>query len=174
MSDRVNNLLSEMGGFLGGLPGVFSAAQWGGRAFKLPGPGGNRRKPKLLAFVSTETEADWVGVSFKLPPERAAWAIDKYAWLEPHSFRTLAPSGWVHAEITSKRQIGPLTRLLEESRALYPQVEEPPVVETERGGGLSGGAGGGGAVTRRIDQVMADALKDGWSPPPAEDDGFDD
>lgn len=172
MSDRANNLLREIGAFLGGLPEVFSAAQWGGRAFKLPGPGGNVRKPKLLAFVSSETDEDWVGVSFKLPPDRAAWAVEKYAWLEPHSFRTLAPSGWVHAEVTTRRQIGPLKRLLAESRALYPQGEEPPVVETTRGGGV-GGAGGSSATARRIDQVMAEAIKEGWSPPPAEDDGFD-
>lgn len=166
MSDRISNLLNEISEAAAALPGVFSAAQWGGRAFKLPGPGGDRRKPKLVAFVSVAKDRTAVSVSFKLKPERAAGAVSRFSWVEPHGFRTLAPSGWVNAQVTNKRQLGPLTRMLNESRSLYPQAEEPPVVETTRGGG---GGSGTSTTARHIDRVMQDAKREGWTPPSDDD-----
>jgi hypothetical protein len=169
MADRTPALLAEIAAALNRLPGVFSTAQWGGRAYKLPGPGGNRSKPKLVAHVAPTRDGEAVSVSFKLPPERAADVIEKHEWIEPHEFRTLAPAGWVNARISTKRQLRPLGDLLAESRALHPETpdaDEPDVEirTTVRSTGAS-------AAARRIDRVMENAKKDGWTPPP--DDGFD-
>jgi hypothetical protein len=166
MNERISRLLGEINTILASLPGVFSTAQWGGRAYKLPGPGGGRHRPRLLAFVNPVKDGLAVGVSFKLPPPRAADVIQRHAWIEPHSFRTMAPSGWVSAAVSSKRQLGPLARLLEESRALYPEAraerEETETTITRAATDL---------VARRIDRVMKEARAEGWSPPA--DDDFD-
>ena len=159
MNDRISSLLGEIGAAL------FSTAQWGGRAYKLPGPGGNRGKPKLLAFLSVTNAGDAVSVSFKLPPARAAQVVEERRWIAPHSFRTLAPSGWVSATVSNRRRIGPLRRLLEESRSLHPV--HPPLVTVER----RGAAASTNTVARRIDRVMGKMKAEGWSPPA--DDGFE-
>jgi len=167
MHDRVSRLLGEVNTILAALPGVFSAAQWGGRAYKLPGPNGARNRPKLLAFVSPSRDGRTVGVSFKLPPARAAEIIDRHDWIDPHSFRTMAPSGWVSAAISTKRQLRPLARLLEESRRLHPSAtDDAGATETTVNRAAAS------IVTRRIDRVMREAKAEGWAP--RADDAFDD
>jgi hypothetical protein len=166
MSDRVSRLLGEVNTILAALPGVFSSAQWGGRAYKLPGPNGTRSRPKLLAFVSPSQDGRAVGVSFKLPPPRAADIIERHDWVAPHSFRTMAPSGWVSAAISTKRHLKPLARLLAESRMLYPvTTDDAGEIETTVKPAAAGG------VARRIDRIMQEAKAQGWAPPA--DDGFD-
>jgi hypothetical protein len=163
MQDRVSRLLGEVNTIAAALPGVFSTAQWGGRAYKLPGPGGDRRRPKLVAFVSPTKDGRAVGVSFKLPPQRAADVIERHAWIEPHSFRTMAPTGWVSAAVSNRRQLKPLARLLDESRSLYPAQELQ-----DSGGGQTETAITRAAtdlIARRIDRVMKEAKAEGWSPP---------
>ena len=95
MSDRVSRMLGEVNTILAALPGVFSSAQWGGRAYKLPGPNGSRSRPKLRAFVSPSRDGRAVGVSFKLPPARAANIIEMHnSMADPlhfsHALRGLA------------------------------------------------------------------------------------
>jgi predicted DNA-binding protein (MmcQ/YjbR family) len=147
-------LLGEIGTVLNGLPGVFSTVQWGGRAYKVPGPGSGRSKSKLLAFVSTDDAAQDVFVSFKLKPPRAREVVDRHDWIEPHSFRTLAPSGWLTARVHTKRQLAILADLLHESHALYAPAAQPepkPVRQDD--------------AARHIDQVMNALRASGWSPP---------
>ncbi len=157
MNERISHILEEISRGVSRLDGVFSTPQWGGRAYKLPGRGGNRKKPKLVAFVSVNDNDDAITVSFKLMPSRAEEVIEKYGWIEPHGFRTLAPSGWVTACVSTKRQLKPLLRLIEESRAQYPVQEEPTaVIEVKRGVGSQ--------IARHIDGVMKDIGADGWKP----------
>jgi hypothetical protein len=112
---------AEVATLLGGFPDVFSTVQWGGRAYKL----GNPRKPRLLAFVSSD-DPRRVCVTFKLPRPRAGEVVDRHAWIRPHEFRTLAPAGWVTATASCKRHLQILTGLLSESRALYPVQRTGP------------------------------------------------
>ncbi len=158
MATRIKDLLASVSSILNELGGVFSAPQWGGRAYKLPGRGGSRSKPKLLAFVGTSREADAVTVMFKLEKARAAEVVERYRWIEPHSFRTLAPAGWVTARVTTRRQVTTLAKLLPESRALYGAAEPEPAWSRNAD-----------PVVGRIDRVMRAARAEGWSPP-ADDD----
>ncbi len=164
---RSKTLFEEVGTLLSGLPGVFSTAQWGGRAYKLPGPGGARSRPKLVAHAccaetSGKGAAGRVTVSFKLPPDRAGAAVQRHDWIAPHSFRTLAPAGWVTATVSRRRQLATLGRLLRESRQLYGDAnraaEEPARKKRRRD-----------RVAGHIDQVMRRARAKGWSPPEGED-----
>ena len=160
MDDRIAAIFAELNDALLALPGVFSTAQWGGRAYKLPRGGSASAKPKLLAFMLLADEGEAVSVSFKLPPERAAALVERHAWLAPHSFRTLAPSGWVSATITNKRTAGPLLHLVTESRSLYPtEIIEPISTPAKTGSD---------PVARHIDVVMREAVESGWTPPGSE------
>ncbi len=116
MNKRVQAILRDLSCRLNSLPGVFSTPQWGGRAYKVPGPNGNPKKPKLVAFVAMNKARDAIGVQFKLTRPRAEQVIDDHDWIRPHSFRTLAPAGWVSAKVTGKRQVSVLAKLLAESR----------------------------------------------------------
>lgn len=151
-------LLGEIGSFLGDLEGVFSTPQWGGRAYKLPGPGGSLKKPKLVAFIVPVKDRDAVQVAFKLTRDRAAAMIEKYAWVEMHSFSSLGGAGWVSATISSRRQLGPVKRLLSECRALYPVHKEAAPEKPAKA------AKGTNPVTRHIDKVMTNAITEGWRP----------
>jgi hypothetical protein len=153
MAARLQVIHDELTSALQALPGVFSTPQWGGRAWKLPGPGGNRRKPKLVAHLVPSEDA--IGVSFKLERKRARDVVERHEWIEPHSFRTLAPSGWVSARVRTKRQAAVLVELLAESRALHPGAQETPA---PRRGSASD------PVTRHLDQVMDQARARGWTP----------
>ena len=156
--DRINDIQARVSSILNGLGGVFSTPQWGGRAYKLPGPGGSRSKPKLLAHVTTSREGDAVTASFKLEKARAVEVVERYRWIEPHSFRTLAPAGWVTARVTTRRQVTTLAKLLPESRALYGAAEPKP-----------GRTGTADPAVGRIDRVMRAARAEGWSPPVDDD-----
>ncbi len=70
----------------------------------------------------------------------------------------------VSAELTGKRQLTVLTKLLAESRALYPTVEMTQADPKERSAGSD-------AVSRRIDHVMGEMQAEGWHP--RGDDDFD-
>ncbi len=176
MARDVKHYLELLGEALTQLPGVFSTPQWGGRAYKLPGPNGNTRKPKLLAFVDITKEGDAVHVSFKLDKERARTLTNKYTWLGPHGFRTLAPSGWVTAQVSTKREINALLKLLTESHNLYsptpgngePRENTEPTPPDCGGRGGRGGRGGSSETARHIDRVMSEARTNGWQPPDAE------
>ena len=155
MPARLDEVRQDLMAALAALRGVFSTPQWGGRAWKLPGPGGNRKKPKLVAFVAPAGEGGAVAVSFKLARSRAQEVVKRHKWVSPHSFRTLAPSGWVTAEVSTKRQATALKKLLAESRALHGDAEAP--TEAPRTGGAD-------PLARRLDDVMAQARKRGWTP----------
>ncbi len=158
MPRRGAGILDELSSSLNALSGVFSTPQWGGRAYKLPGPGGSRNSPKLLAVVSPCKTAGAVEVSFKLEPQRAKAIIRQYDWVVPHSFRTLAPSGWVTARVNTKRQMTALTRLLEESHALHPTTAKSTDGPACRRTSST-------VAARRIDRVMSELQARGWSPP---------
>ncbi len=164
MNKRIQAILGDLSSRLNSLPGVFSTPQWGGRAYKVPGPNGNPKKPKLVAFVAMNEAGGAIGVQFKLTRPRAEQVIDDHDWISPHSFRTLAPAGWVSAKVTGKRQLNVLAGLLAESRALYPTVEKTKANPTERSAGSDD-------VSRRIDQVMGEMQAEGWCP--RGDDDFD-
>ena len=158
-------LLEALHEIISALPDVFSAVQWGGRAYKLPRPDGTTKKPRLLAFVTLKEKDASIHVGFKLPKDRAADAVDQYAWLNPSTFGTHGQSGWVDADITQKRQLAPLGKLLSECRATF-TVNPPDEPEWK-----SPGTGKvSNAEARRIDRVMGALKADGWSPP--EDDAF--
>ncbi len=153
-SKRLLGLLEELSATLQGLPNVFSTPQWGGRAYKLPGPGGSTAKPKLVAFVGLDAAAGAVEISFKLPPPRAKEVRKRHSWIVPHSFATLAPSGWLTARLTTKRQLATLKKLLAESRSLFGTRQEVSC-EPARTGSTSG------AIARRIDRVMRELKEEG-------------
>jgi hypothetical protein len=160
MRKQVAEIHESIGRALSTLPDVFSSVQWGGRAYKLPGPGGSTKKPKLLAHVCLSKAGDFVDVSFRLEKQRAVQVIKTFNWMGPHPFRTLAPSGWVTAEVRTKTQCKALAKLLRESRLLHP-IETSPTrpardVEIE-------------VVTRRIAAVVREKRAAGWKPPAREE-----
>lgn len=166
MNKRIGAILGDLAVTLSGLSGVFSTPQWGGRAYKLPGPNGNLKKPKLLAHVGITKDQSSIYVAFKLSQQRSIEVVEKYDWLEPHSFRTLAPAGWVTATITNKRQVATLKKLLSESRDLYPRVEVEIKTVKNRASEKDDD------TSRQIDRVMGAIAAEGWQP--MDDDGFDD
>jgi hypothetical protein len=175
-ASRIADRLGEITARLNALDGVFSTAQWGGRAFKVPRTAGDRRNARLLAFVKADHDAGTVGVMFKLEKSRAEDLIERFDWIERHSFRTLGGSGWLTANVRTKRHFTALGALLDESRTLYPATAASPTVrrssgrDSEREGDSHGEAGGStsSSVTseaaRRIERVMREARADGWSP----------
>ncbi|MCP3903641.1 MAG: MmcQ/YjbR family DNA-binding protein [Planctomycetes bacterium] len=163
MNERLGKLLEGLNGRLEELPGVFSTAQWGGRAYKV----GNPKKPKLVAHVVVDRDGRAITVAFKLPKERAEDAVDRHEWVEPSSFGSLGRSGWVSAKLTRKRDLTVLAKLLAESRALYPVTNAPPPTTPAH----SGAGAGSNAIARRIDRVMGEIRPDGWEPDAG---GFDD
>ncbi|MHC4082239.1 MAG: MmcQ/YjbR family DNA-binding protein [Planctomycetota bacterium] len=154
MAARTQMLLTGLSTLLNGLPGVFSTPQWGGRAYKVPRRGSG--KPKLLAHVTPVDDEAAVTVSFKLPPAEAVEQVERHDWIAPHSFRTLAPSGWLTARVSTKRQLASLSKLLEKSHGLH-----------HTAGATSAGAEaapGAPPEVNRIDQVLGEAASEGWSP----------
>jgi hypothetical protein len=154
-------------GALNALPGVFSTVQWGGRAYKLPGPNGNRKKPRLLAHVWLSDDGDHVGLSFKLQKKRAEEVVDQFGWITPHSFRTLAPSGWITAEVRTKAQCRIIAKLLAECRAQFPVDDVQPQKSAATRRGKPDGEVD--VVTRRIEAVVRQKRAEGWSPAGRED-----
>ncbi|MCL4211907.1 MAG: hypothetical protein HRU76_10390 [Phycisphaeraceae bacterium] len=123
MSSPVGPILERLDAALSALPGVFSTAQWGGRAYKLPGPGGSLKKPKLLAFVVVLKGDEGVEISFKLTRERAASVVNASGFIRPNSFGSLGRAGWLEARVTRLRQVETLRPLLTECRAMFGGVE---------------------------------------------------
>ena len=160
MSSRIQELMGAVSDTLRAMPATFSTVQWGGRAWKRPV---GRAKGKLVAFVALTDDDRAVHVSFKLDPTRAADEVDRRDWIEPHSFRTLSPSGWVTATLRTKRQLVALKKLIAESYALHGPPPEPPA-EPDRPSAGSMGAGGAGGAGRHIDQVMGAVRAEGWQP----------
>lgn len=158
MNKRIGAILEQLNDDLASLPGVFSTPQWGGRAYKLPDANGKRSKPKLVAHVSINKAGDAIGVSFKLDRARAEEVVDRHGdWIQPHSFRTLAPSGWVSARVTKKTQVRVLAKLLAESHSQYPQVD---LRSTETASSRRSRAG----ATTQIDRVMGELKAEGLAP----------
>jgi hypothetical protein len=158
-----DQILDTLAAVLNGMDGVFSTPQWGGRAYKVAPPGAastrgrSDPKGKIVAFMALDGVGKSVQVSFKIPPADAQDACERFKWIQPHSFGTLAPSGWVTATVGSKRQVGTLTRLLEQSYALH----------GVRAAGPSDTAGSSRATDAdagHIDRVMDKVRDDGWSP----------
>jgi hypothetical protein len=158
---RPDQILDTLAAFLNGLDGVFSTPQWGGRAYKVAKPGaagrrgGSEPKGKIVAFLALDGDGKAVQVSFKIPPADAQDACERYDWIGPHSFRTLAPSGWLTATVGSKRQVGILARFLEQSHAMHGvrAVGRADVAGPSRAADAS-----------QIDRVMDKVRDDGWSP----------
>jgi len=148
------------------LPGVFSTPQWGGRAYKLPGPGSRgMKRPLLLSHVCVTRDGHAVSIDFKLPKKRADAVIRKHDWIERHSFRTLAPSGWVSATVRTKAQVKAITALLCESREQYP-IED---AESRAKGSDRANDDSSDPVLRRMDRVLGE--RNGWNP--GDDDRFE-
>lgn len=157
MNTRIAEIQETIAAALNALPDVFSTVQWGGRAYKLPGPNGNRRKPKLLAHMWLNDDGSSVGLAFKLNKKRADEVIDRHDWISPHSFRTLAPSGWVTANVRSKSQARTTIAYLIESYDLHPVSRETPA---RRGKPRSESE----CITRRIEVVLREKRASGWYP----------
>jgi hypothetical protein len=154
-------LLEKIAGELSGLPDVFSTVQWGGRAYKLPGVSGSTKKPKLLAHVCLDKSGEAVWVDFKLARERAGQAVAEFSWIKPHSFRTLAPAGWISARVSTRSQCRKLVPLLIESRSLHPAIKPPPTAVSASAGDASKR---GADAAERIDRVMRQKRSEGWRP----------
>ncbi|MEE8460127.1 MAG: hypothetical protein V3S08_09635 [Phycisphaerales bacterium] len=163
MPTRPDQILDTLAAVLNGMDGVFSTPQWGGRAYKVARPGAARTqgksepKGKIVAFMALDGSGKAVQVSFKIPPDDARSACERYDWIQPHSFRTLAPSGWLTATVASKRHVGALTRLLVQSHALHGVLATGPT-ET------AGASRATDADASHIDRVMDKVRDDGWSP----------
>lgn len=167
MNKRIGAILEDLAVTLSGLSGVFSTPQWGGRAYKLPGPNGNLKKPKLLAHVVLSKDQASISIAFKLSRQRSVDVVDKYDWIEPHSFRTLAPAGWVIATVTNKKHLAILKKLLAESRLLYPAIEVEVNANTKK----RKKAAENDYTSFKIDKVMGALAAQGLRP--MDDDGFD-
>ena len=163
MPTRPDQILDTLAAVLNGMDGVFSTPQWGGRAYKVarPGVAGTRAKSepkgKIVAFMALDGSGKAVQVSFKIPPDDARSACERYDWIQPHSFRTLAPSGWLTATVVSKRHVGALTRLLVQSHALHGVLATGPTETAEASRATD-------ADASHIDRVMDKVRDDGWSP----------
>lgn len=169
MSKKIAEIQNSIAKALNGLPNVFSTVQWGGRAYKLPGPNGSMKKPRLLAHVWLGDDGNHVSLSFKLKKQRAAVVVDEFEWIQPHSFRTLAPSGWITAIVNQKFQARIVIGLLTEChRDLAPakNAEESAAAKRRRGTPT-----GGDETARRIDLVLNRKREEGWKP--ASTDSFD-
>ena len=164
MNARIRQIQETVSAALNKLPDVFSTVQWGGRAYKVQLPGHGKRNFKLLAHLWVSDEEDAVGIAFKLDRKRAQDIVEQFDWIEPHSFRTLAPAGWVSARIQTKSQCAAVIRLLRESREQYPKTSDglmrsgKPRHEVD-------------TMSRRIEVVVLEKMRAGWSP--NQDDDFD-
>ena len=139
---------------------VFVSEQWGGWAYKIPGPNGNRAKPKLVAFVHEIERGRALCVEFKLQISRADQSITEHDWIDRHPWQNLGPAGWVQAQLTRKPQVPMLSKLITESRALLPKVRVPETQEVVTDGSRT---------ARHIDHVMRAARDSGWCPTAADD-----
>ncbi len=128
--------------------GVWSSPQWGGRAYKI----GPQRKPKLFAFVYEDKGRCMV--EFKLPPEAAGQAVQRYRWVVRHPWSNLRRSGWVQVTFQRSAQLGPLGKLLTQTRQLFASTSTP-VRDKPRARD---------PVAARIESVMRQARQRGLRP----------
>lgn len=170
MPKKIAEIQESIAKALNALPEVFSTVQWGGRAYKLPGLNGNRKKPRLLAHVLLSDDGGHVGLSFKLARNRAVKVVDQHDWILPHSFRTLAPSGWITAEVRTRSQVRTVMALLVECHVgMRPGKRLEPSAATKGQARLTEESS---EDARRIEAVLRQKRADGWTPAAA--DSFDD
>jgi hypothetical protein len=174
MSVSIEGILESLASALNAMPDVFSTPQWGGRAYKLPGPGSRgKRKPVLLTHVTIPKQRDCVRLGFRLDLQRARAVVKQHTFIKPSTFGTLGKNGWLETAITTKAQCRIVIDLLKESRALHP-VSEPAATRGTRSSTptrkKSAGAQGN-AEAMRIDAVLRRKRDEGWT---LQDDDFDD
>ena len=171
----VEAILESLAAALNAMPDVFSTPQWGGRAYKLPGPGSRgTKKPVLLTHVSIPKERDSVRLGFRLDVPHAKTVVKQHKFIKPSTFGTLGKCGWLETALKTNAQCRIVIGLLKESRALHPvsdaaavKVESKPARNSKRGAVASGEDDG---VAKRLDAVLRRKREEGWSP---QDDGFD-
>jgi len=175
MNGKITEIHKTLAAALNALPGVFSTVQWGGRAYKLPGPGSRgRKKPVLLTHVCLAPERDAVCLGFRLEKGRARAVLRQYAWLKPHSFGTLKKCGWIETEVRTKAQCRVVAGLLRESRTLHPMptaedlgksATAPKAQRSRRRHKVADAATDPAAL--RIEAVLRRKRDEGWAPVPA-------
>ena len=174
MNRTIAEIQKSLAKALNAMPGVFSTVQWGGRAYKLPGPGSRgMKKPVLLTHVCLNKAEDAVCLGFRLEKPRARAVTRQHPWIKPNSFGTLKNTGWVETEIRTKADCKVIIALLRESRTLHPIPE--PAKATKAKASRSRGRKPDAvddADARRIDSVLQRKRAEGWRP--AQRDAFDD
>ena len=165
MKSPIPEIQAALAKALNALPDVFSTVQWGGRAYKLPGPGSRgTRKPVLLAHICIEKDELSISIGFKLEPKRAKAMMRQHKWITPHSFRTLAPSGWIVADVRTMAQCKTVIALLRESRAAHPVAEPALSRNATARGGKRASVTGDDSEAKRIDAVLRRKREEGWKP----------
>ena len=165
MNKAISQIQEALSKALNTMPGVFSTVQWGGRAYKLPGPGTRgKKKAVLLTHVCLNKAGDAVCLGFRLEKRRAKAVIKQYEWVKVNSFGSLGKSGWVEMAITTKAQCKVTTALLRESRALHAMPEETPKERTRSRRGKRTKDAERNVVARRLESVLRNKREEGWRP----------
>lgn len=163
--NAVGNILKSLAAALNAMPDVFSTPQWGGRAYKLPGPGSRgKKKPVLLTHVCINKAGDAVCLGFRLEKPRAKAVIRQHDWIKVNSFGSLGKSGWVEMAITTQAQCKVTIALLRESRQLHPMPEVAPKKATKARRGERASNVEDSAEARRMDAVLRRKRDEGWRP----------
>jgi hypothetical protein len=174
MKPRIAEIQRSLSKALNAMPGVFSTVQWGGRAYKLPGPGSRgMKKPVLLTHACLSKTGDAVCLGFRLEKSRARTIVREHDWIKPHSFRTLSKTGWLETQVRTKTQCKVMVELLRESRALHPMPEaltQAPASRKRASARNSGSSSGDqrNPITRRLDSVLSQRRAEGWRPADAD------
>lgn len=165
MNRTITEIHEALSRALNAMPDVFSTVQWGGRAYKLPGPGSRgKKKPVLLTHVCISKAGDAVCLGFRLEKSRARAVIKQHDWIKVNSFGSLGRSGWVEMAISTKSQCKVTIALLRESRALHPMPEESPTPLTRARRGKRASVVSDSAELKRIDAVLGRKRDEGWRP----------
>lgn len=168
MKRAISEIQAALAKALNALPDVFSTVQWGGRAYKLPGPGSRgRKRPVLLTHVCLNKAEDAVCLGFRLEKPRARAVMRQHPWIKPNSFGSLKNTGWVETAVTTKAQCKVIIALLRESRMLHPMPEESLNRPTKARRGKRAEARGDDedkGVVRHIDAVVRRKRDEGWRP----------
>lgn len=170
MNRSISEIQASLAAALNALPGVFSTVQWGGRAYKLPGPGSRgMKKPALLTHVCLNKAGDAVCLGFRLEKSRAKAIVKQYKWIKPHSFSTLKNTGWLETQVTTKAECRVVIALLRESRALHlmPHGDDSEGRATRKKTARRGkpqSSGKDNVVARRLDAVLRQKREEGWRP----------
>ena len=168
MNRTIAEIQKSLAKALNAMPGVFSTVQWGGRAYKLPGPGSRgMKKPALLTHVCLNKAEDAVCLGFRLEKTRGRAVMRQHSWIKPNSFGSLKNTGWVETEIRTKAECKVIIALLRESRSLHPIPETALPAEkpkTARRGKRAADAEDDSGNARRIDAVLRRKRDEGWRP----------